>query len=126
MSEVDIDLTNDPPEGVDSYRFGATDHLAITRSDRRALDLLRAAAGAGLGFVSIVIAVLIGVRDPSDSSVSDAIVIGHALVALGLIAFGVALLGVSERWLTAGGATGCRPLDRHETRPLARQQERTG
>jgi hypothetical protein len=193
MTEGDIDLTRDPPDDVDSCRFGATDHLAITRlapgaphpradlrvprfpalfappatpssrrdrapvlegrrseapseprtsfwrallrpttpsvskpSGQRALDLLFAVASSGLGLVAIAIDVLIGVHeDPSDPTVSAAVVVAHALLALGLVAFGITLLGIAKRRLTAGDATGSRRTAAQDT-TLGRQQERTG
>jgi hypothetical protein len=200
MSEVEIDLTNDPPDPVDSCRFGATDHLAITRlapvapapkadltparppslfgpsstpnpgrdgaplsassnqasegrrskapeprtrfwrarlrptmpsasvlSGQRPLDLLIAAAGSGLGLIAIAIAVFIGVREqPSDPTVSAAVVVAHAWVALALIGFGLRRLGIAERRAHGRRRDGVRRTPPARDAILGRQQERTG
>ncbi len=71
------------------------------------MQLRIAASSAALAVVTVPIAAIIGLRDaPSDilvpPTVSAAVVIARALVAVGLIAFSVALLQIAERLFAVG------------------------
>lgn len=75
-------------------------------SDGSTMRLRIAVASAALALIWIAIALAIGLRDPpSDllvpASVSAAIVVARALIAVGLIAFSTTLLRVAERLFAA-------------------------
>jgi hypothetical protein len=94
---------------LQSTRAAATQDVSSPSS---AVQLRIAASSAALAVVTVPIAVIIGLRDaPSDllvpPTVSAAVVIARALVAVGLIAFSVALLQIAER-VFATGQNGAR------------------
>jgi hypothetical protein len=94
---------------LQSTRAAATQDVSPPSS---VVQVRVAASSAALAVVTIPIAMVIGLRDaPSDilvpQTVSAAVVIARALVAVGLIAFSVALLQIAER-LFATGKSGAR------------------
>jgi hypothetical protein len=89
---------------LQSTRAAATQDVSRPSS---AVQLRIAASSAALAVVTVPIAAIIGLRDaPSDilvpPTVSAAVVIARALVAVGLIAFSVALLQIAERLFAVG------------------------
>jgi hypothetical protein len=73
--------------------------------DANALRRRMAAACAGLALGLVLLALVLGFRSaPSlEPAVAAAVVVSRALVALGMIAFGGALLRTAERFLAASG-----------------------
>ncbi len=112
VSRYNTDVTPGPPPRASWWRAMLTATFAPAAGanpvDANALRRRIAATCAGFALALVVLALVLGFRSaPSlEPAVAAAVVVSRALVALGMIAFGVALLHTAERFLAAAGLLG--------------------